>query len=379
MVKKTLEGSIAVAEAIRNCEPEVAACYPITPSTHVAEELASFYADGEIKEYITTESELSSISACIGASAAGSRTVTATSSQGLALMHEGVYCAAGMRLPILMIVGNRALSAPLNIWNDWQDSIAERDSGWIQLYCENSQEAVDTVPQAFKVAESSSLPVMVCFDGFYITHAVEPVEIPVKDEIRKFLPAFKPQAKLDPKNPVSIGEYALPSHYQQFREDVQKDALAVTKKISDANAEYEKMFGRGYGDGAIEEYKSKDAEYVFVSMGSVCGNAKEAVDALRAKGEKAGLLRIRLYRPFPYEAVAKAIQGKKSVGVFEKAYSLGAMPPLYTDVSASVSAIPDSPVLSSFTGGLGGKYVTVSHVTEMLAKIKSGKKLVEWV
>ena len=379
MVKKTIEGSFAVAEAIKNCEPDVAACYPITPSTHVAEELASFYANGELKSFIATESELSSMSACIGASAAGSRTLTATSSQGLALMHEAVYNAAGMRLPILMIVGNRALGAPLNIWNDWQDSITERDAGWIQIYCENAQEATDTVPQAFKVAEATSLPIMVCFDGFYITHSVEPVEVPSLEEVRKFLPKFSPQVKLDPKNPISMGEYAFPQHYQAFREDLHKDLLASEKKVKEAHDEYAKMFGRSYGNGLLEEYKSEDADYVFVSMGSVCGNAKEAVDQLRAKGEKAGLVRLRLFRPFPYEAVAKALQGKKSVGVFEKAYSLGALPPVYAEVSAALADAKQRPVLSSFTGGLGGKDVTVNHVIELFGKIKQGKKLVEWV
>jgi len=379
MVRKTVEGSFAVAEAVKNCEVDVAACYPITPSTHVAEELASFYANGELKSFIATESELSSMSACIGASAAGGRTVTATSSQGLALMHEAVFNAAGTRLPIVMIVGNRSLSAPLNIWNDWEDSIVERDSGWIQIYCENGQEATDTVPQAFKLAEAVMLPVMVCFDGFYITHAVEPIDTPTMEEVRKFLPPFNPAVKLDPKNPISMGEYALPANYQAFREDLQKDMLASEKKAKEIHDEYAKMFGRGYGNGLLEEYKSQDADYVFVSIGSVCGNAKEAVDMLRAKGEKAGLVRLRLFRPFPYEAVAKALAGKKSIGIFEKAYSLGALPPVYGEVCTALTDSKTKPVVSSFVGGLGGKDVTVGHVLELFAKIKQGKKFVEWV
>jgi pyruvate ferredoxin oxidoreductase alpha subunit len=379
MARETVEGSLAVATAVKNCRPDVAACYPITPSTHVAEELANFYANGEIKSYITTDSELASISACIGASAAGGRAVTATSSQGLALMHEGVFNAAGMRLPIMMIVGNRALGAPLNIWNDWQDSVCERDSGWIQFYCENSQEAVDTVPQAWKIAEEALLPVMVCFDGFYLTHAVEPVEIPGPEEIARFLPPFSPEVKLDPKDPWSLGEYALPSDYWKFRDDVNRDLLAVEEKARQANAEYEKMFGRGYGDGTIEEYNSRDAELVFLSMGSVCGNAKEAVDALRAKGVKAGAVRIRLYRPFPYAAVAKALEGKKAVAVFEKSYSMGAAAPLYSEIAASLLRAKKRPALSSFVGGLGGKDVTVGHVAEIFGKIEGGAELSEWV
>jgi len=379
MVKKTIEGSIAVAEAIKNCEPDVAACYPITPSTHIAEELANFYANGELKAYIATDSELSSMSACIGASAAGSRTVTVTSSQGLALMHEAVYNAAGMRLPIVMVVGNRALGAPLNIWNDWQDSITERDSGWIQIYCENGQEATDTVPQAFKIAESVAIPVMICLDGFYVTHAVEPNDIPSQEEIRKFLPRFNPQVKLDPSNPLTLGAYAFPSHYQAFREDLHKDMLASEETVKKTHDEYANLFGRKYGNGLIEEYKSQDADYVVVSMGSVCGNAKEAVDKLRAKGEKAGLVRVRLFRPFPYATVAKALQGKKSVGVFEKAYSIGAAPPLYSEVALSLLESKNKPVLSSFVGGLGGKDVTVGDIIGLYEKLKKGVKLSEWM
>lgn len=379
MVKKTVEGSFAVAEAVKNCEPDVAACYPITPSTHVAEDLADFYANGELKIFIATESELSSMSACIGASAAGSRTVTVTSSQGMALMHEAVFNAAGNRLPIVMIVGNRSLSAPLNIWNDWEDSIVERDSGWIQVYCENGQESTDAVPQAFRIAEAVSLPVMVCFDGFYITHAVEPIDVPTMEEVRKFLPPFKPAVKLDPQNPISMGEYAFPSHYQSFREDLHKDMLAAEKKVQEIHDEYAKMFGRSCGNGLLEEYKSQDAEIVLVSMGSVCGNAKEAIDQLREKGEKAGLVKLRLVRPFPYAAVAKALEGKRIIGVFEKAYSLGALPPIYGEVLAAVADAKTKPAVSSFVGGLGGKDVTVGDMLGLFAKLRQGKKLVEWV
>jgi len=379
MVRKTVEGSLAIAESVKNCAPEVAACYPITPSTHVAEALADFYANGELKSYITTESEFTSLSACIGASAAGSRCVTVTSSQGLALMHEVVFNAAGMRLPILMVVGNRALGAPLNIWNDWEDSIAERDSGWLQFYCENAQEAVDTVPQAYRVAEAVSLPAMVCVDGFYVTHAVEPVDVPTAEEVGKFLPPFTPAVKLDSSAPVSMGEYALPSHYQSFREDVHKDLLASEKSVRKAHDDYARQFKRSYGNGLIEEYSCDDADTVLVSMGSVCGNAKEAVDSLRADGVKAGLLRVRLFRPFPYAAVAKALEGKKAVGVFEKAYSLGAHPPLFAEVAASLDDAADRPVLSSFVGGLGGKDVTVETMAGLYAKLAKGKKLVEWV
>ncbi len=378
MVKKTVEGSFAIAEAIKNCEPDVVACYPITSSSHIAEGLAQFYADGEIKEYIRTEQEFSSISAIVGASAAGSRAVSATSSQGLALMHEVVYAAAGMRVPIVMAIGNRALSAPLNIWDDWQDSIAERDSGWIQIYCENAQEAIDTAPQAFKIAEKVMLPVMFCIDGFYITHSVETFEVPGMEEIRKFLPKFNPKLKLDPKNPVSLGVYAMPTHYQMFREDVHRDAAASLKVVKQVHDQYGKTFGRTYGDGLVEGYKLKDARFILVSMASVCGNIKEAVDALRQKGMKVGLLRIRSYRPFPYGQVAKALAKAKAVAVLEKSYNLGGKHPLYSDVIGSFVDEKKRPVISSIVGGLGGKDVTVRDCEGMLKKLAKGKHFEVW-
>jgi len=378
MVRKTVESSIAIAEAVKNCEPDVVACYPITPSTHIAETLAKFYADGELKSYITTESEFASISCICGASAAGGRAFSTTSSQGLALMHEVVYAAAGMRLPIVMVVGNRALSAPLNIWCDHQDSIAERDSGWIQLYCESSQEGVDSAIQAFKIAESTMLPTMVGVDGFYLTHTVEPLDIPTMEEVRKFLPKFQPQVRLDPENPISMGEYALPDTYQSFREDVHKDNLAAKSRIVEVDKEFEQMFGRGHG-GLAQGYKSDDADYVFLAMGSVIGNAKEAVDELRAKGKKVGVVKIRSFRPFPEEEVRKLLEGKKHVAVFEKSYSMGSFAPVYADVINSLYSLKKRPVVSSFIGGLGGKDVPVKTVLEIFKTIRKREHMRIWV
>jgi len=378
MVRKTVESSIAIAEAVKNCEPDVVACYPITPSTHIAETLAKFYADGELKNFIATESEFASISCICGASAAGGRAFSTTSSQGLALMHEVVYAAAGMRLPVVMVVGNRALSAPLNIWCDHQDSIAERDSGWIQLYCESSQEGVDSAIQAFKIAESTMLPTMVGVDGFYLTHTVEPLDIPTMEEVRKFLPKFQPQVRLDPENPISMGEYALPDTYQSFREDVHKDNLAAKSRIVEVDKEFEQMFGRGHG-GLAQGYKSDDADYVFLAMGSVIGNAKEAVDELRAKGKKVGVVKIRSFRPFPEEEVRKLLEGKKHVAVFEKSYSMGSFAPVYADVINSLYSLKKRPVVSSFIGGLGGKDVPVKTVLEIFKTIRKREHMRIWV
>lgn len=377
-MRKTLEGSKAVAEAVKNCEPDVVVCYPITPSSHIAEKLAEFYASGELKDFITTESEFSSISCCLGASAAGSRAFTTTSSQGLALMHEALFVISGMRLPVVMAVGNRAISAPLNIWNDQEDSIVQRDSGWIQLYCETNQEAVDTMIQAFKIAESTLIPVMVCMDGFYLTHAVETVDIPSKEEIKKFLPKYTPALKLDTEAPVSLGAYATPKHYQDFRESLHMDLLASKEKIIEADAEFSKIFKRSYG-GLVESYKAEDAEYIFLSMGSILGNAREVVDSLRKNGKKVGVVKIRSFRPLPSEEISKLLEGKKSVGIFEKAYSLGSNPPLYSDVIDTTYAMDEKPVFSSFVGGVGGRDVTTQNIEEIFKKIMQCKKTVEWV
>ncbi len=377
MVVKTVEGSAAVAESIRECEPDVVACYPITPSTHIAEDLNKMYADGEIKAYIAVESEFSAISALIGASAVGGRAVSTTSAQGLALMHEALHAAAGMRLPMVMVVANRALSAPLNIWGDQQDSVSQRDTGWIQLYCETNQEAVDSVPIAFKVSEEVCLPVMVCMDGFYLTHSVEQIDVPEKKLVEKFLPKFAPEIKLDPENPLSLGVYAMPADYQSFREDLERDLQKSKHSLKQAQAQWSSLTGRNYG--LIEDYLLKDAENVFVAMGSICGNAKEAVDQLRARGEKVGLLRVRSFRPFPFGEVANALNGKKHVAVFEKDASFGGAPPLFGEVLCALNDLNRKPTLSSFIGGLGGKDVTVSDAVKILEKIKDGEKRFEWV
>jgi pyruvate ferredoxin oxidoreductase alpha subunit len=377
-MKKTIEGSAAVAQTVENCDPDVVACFPITPSTHIAEDLDQIYSNGGIRDFIPVESELSAASALIGASAAGARAFSTTSSQGLALMHEALFCCSGMRLSPVMVVANRALSAPLNIWNDHQDSISERDSGWLQLFCETNQEACDTVPQAFKIAEKVALPVMVCMDGFYLTHAVDQIDVPEKELIAKFLPKFSPKFKLDTQNPISMGTYAFPADYQDFRKDIFDDTLKAKEDIIRTNEEWASLTGRKYGNGLFEAYSLDDAEFIFLGMGSVMGNAKEAVDQLRAKGEKAGVLRLKSFRPFPGTELSKMISGKK-VAVFEKAISLGGDAPLYSELRASVAEQGCDAELSSFIGGLGGKDVTVEHVKEMLLKIKGGKPVKEWV
>lgn len=376
-MKKTIEGSIAVAEVVRDCGPDVVACFPITPSTHIAETLDRMYTNGELKSYTAVESEFSAISMLVGASAAGARAFTTTDSQGLALMHEVLFAAAGMRLPMVIVNANRSLSAPLSIWNDHQDSVSERDSGWIQIYCKNNQEAADSVPQAFKISEDTNIPVMVCFDGFYLTHLVEQIDVPEKDMIQKYLPKRKAEYKLDPEDPITMGMYALPTHYQEFRMDLHEDVLKAAENVKKEMEAWGEVSGRKYGNGLWEEYQTEDAEYLFVGLGSLMENAELAVEKMRKEGKKVGLVRIRCYRPFPGEVV-EAFRGKKGILVFEKAVSMGADAPLYAELSSSMKEKGVDAPVSSYVGGLGGKDVTVAHIEQMFGEIEGGPVKKVW-
>lgn len=370
---KPMKSSIAIAEIVSNCKPDIIACYPITPSTHIAEELNNYYVNGKIKKYIAVESEFAAISILVGASAAGGRTFSVTSSQGLALMHEVLFATAGMRLPVVMMVANRSLSAPLSIWNDHQDSISQRDSGWIQIYCETNQEAVDTLPVLYKTAENMMIPGMICIDGYFLTHIVEQIDVPKERDISKFLPKFKNNYKLDPENPISLGVYASPETYQEFREDIDRDLRKVERLYDKMDKEFGKLINRAHG--VIETYKTDDAERVIVAMGSVCGNIKEVVDKLRKNGERVGLLKIRLFRPFPSKTIANILSDKK-IGVFEKDVSLGGSHPLYADVCSSVQ---DSKFVSSFVGGFAGRDITLKDVKYMFDLLKNNKAVKKWV
>ncbi|QYZ79934.1 pyruvate ferredoxin oxidoreductase [Methanofollis formosanus] len=320
-----LEGSHAVAEAVKRCRPEVIAAYPITPQTHIVEALASMVADCELDaDYICVESEFSALSACLGASAAGSRVYSATTSQGLALMFEVCFNVAGMRQPVVMTIANRAMGAPLNIWNDQQDSISLRDAGWMQFYAEDNQEANDLHYIAYKVAEDHDvlLPAMVCFDGFILTHTYEPVDIPTLEEVDAFLPPYKPVNILDAKNPMSLGMYATPDYYMEFRYEVEEAMKRARKVFADVGAEFGETFGRDYS-GLVEGYRLEDAEIALVAMGSICGTVKDAIDEMREEGKKVGLLKIRSFRPFPSEEIKAALAGVSKVAVLDKNISLG--------------------------------------------------------
>jgi pyruvate ferredoxin oxidoreductase alpha subunit len=375
-----MEGSKVVAEAIFLCKPDVISAYPITPQTHIVEELAQLIADGRIKsKFLQVESEFSAISSVAGAVAAGSRAFTATCSQGLALMHEVLFAIAGMRLPVVMVVANRALSAPINIWNDFQDSISERDSGWIQLYVETVQEAVDTMIQAYKIAEDRRvlLPVMVCMDGFILTHTIEPVNIPEDVDVDKFLPRYKPtHAILDPTIPMTLGPFAYPEPYFKIRKEL-SEAIDKSKEIiSEVNEEFGKMFGRKYGNGLIEEYKN-DKKTCIISMGSVCGTLKYVIDSR----DDAGLLRIRSYRPFPKEDIIRALSDKETIIVLEKNISLGlGSGSLFSEIRDALYSVEKKPKIVGCVAGLGGTDIRSKGINSLIEKsydMRDGE--IEWL
>ena len=370
---KTKEGARVIGEMVVNCKPQVVACYPITPTTHLTEELNKYYSDGKIPEYITVEAEFSAISALIGASAAGSRTFSTTGGQGLLYMHEPLFSAAGMRLPIVMLIGNRAVSSPLNIWNDEQDSISQRDTGWIQIYCKSNQEAVDAIPQAYYVAEKILLPVMVCVDGHYLTHAVEQVDVADENVVAKFLPEYKYPLKLDPQNPVSLGVYANPTHYQMFRQDVVGDMEQAKEILVEAGKKWGELTGRSYG--LIAEHKVKDADRVILGIGSAMDNVINVVNELREKGEKVGALHLRVFRPFPREELKTALAGKK-VGVIDRDISIGGAAPVYVEVAEALGGTRAE--VSSFYGGLGGRGIKRTHIHDMFEKMKKGP-VKQWI
>jgi pyruvate ferredoxin oxidoreductase alpha subunit len=375
MAKNVVEISAAIAEAVKLCEPKVMAVYPITPQTHVSETLAQMLADGEFEsEMVRVESEHSAMSACIGAQATGVRSYTATSSQGLALMHEILYIAAGMRLPIVMTVVNRSLSAPLSIWNDQQDSFSQRDTGWIQIHVEDGQEAFDTQIQAFKIAQETNLPVMVCLDGYVLSHVFEPVEFLKKEQVKKFLPDYKPEVSLNPNKPVSMGTLGTPEYYIQFRKQLQ-DALEKSKEtITNVNREFASAFGRSYGNGLIETVNMKGKKSALITIGSVAGTARELIEK-----ESIGLIKVKSLRPFPREELAKACEGLESVGVLEKDISLGGNGALYDEVKAALYNLEKRPKVSGFIAGIGGRDISLNDMEMVIKKIKSGKEGTEWV
>lgn len=372
---KMLTGNYSSAWGAKLARAQVVAAYPITPQTTIVEKIAEFIANGEFEgKYIRVESEHSAMAACIAAENTGVRTFTATSSHGLALMHEMLHWAAGARLPIVMSVVNRALGPPWSIWSDQQDTISQRDTGWIQIYTENNQEVLDSILMAYRISENENvlLPSMVVEDAFILSHTMEPVDIPDQDIVDKFLPKYEPKYKLDPKIPVGFGSLVMPEgpfmEYKRKGEEAMKNALKI---IDDVDILFKETFGRSYG-GTIEKYKLEDAEYVLVIMGSVASTAKEVVDKLRLEGKKVGLLRVRSFRPFPYDKLKNLLRNRKSIGVFDRSYTFGYGAALFTEVRSALYGF--STPVKGYIGGLGGRDITENIIEKIfLDLIKIGE------
>jgi len=390
-VTQGLNGDEAVALAAKQADVDVVAAYPITPQTIIVEKFSEYVANGEVEaEYVCTESEHSAMAACLAASATGARVFTATASAGLALMHEMLFVTSGCRAPIVMAVANRALSAPINIHCDHSDAMAERDSGWIQIYAENPQEVYDSVLQAFRIGEhlDVQLPVMVGLDGFTVSHTLENVQVFPDDVVRLFVRtrAFPlvlthegktVPLKLDPEAPLTLGPLALPNYYFEFKrqqEQAMKNAMRVTQEI---HKEYAALSGRSYGDGLIEEYKLNDAEIAIVCVGSTAGTVKIVVDDLRDKGIKAGLLRIRTYRPFPVKEIVKALGKTKAVAVMDRSMSFGGEGgAVFHEVRNALYDTPNKPYVVNYIYGLGGRDtspIQIQGIFEDLLKVLQTK------
>ena len=367
-MKEMLLGSYAVAHGTRVSMVEVIAAYPITPQTSIVEKLAEFCSNGTLHaRFVTVESEHSAMAACIGASTAGARAFTATSSQGLALMHELLHWAAGARLPIVLANANRALAAPWSIGTDHTDSLSQRDTGWLQFYCESCQECLDTTIQAFKIAETVLLPVMINLDGFILTHTSEPVDIPEVDRVGSYLPPFDPEYKLDVEEPWAfsagmIGPYA--QHYMNFRSKMQDCMEQAKYEAEKADEEFGDVFGRRYG--VVNEYCCDDADVVVVAAGTMASTVRAVVKQLRKKNIKAGALKIRMFRPFPSEIVRDILGNAKKVALIDRNLSPGSGGIFSQEVKSSLYPLQRRPQVFSFLTGLGGKDITPEIISEII-------------
>ena len=356
MALKQIEGSHGVAEAVALCRPEVICAYPISPQTHIVEGLGEMVKSGDLRsEFINVESEFAAMSVAIGSSAAGARTYTATASQGLLFMVEAVYNASGLGLPIVMTVANRAIGAPINIWNDHSDSMSQRDCGWLQLFAETNQEALDLHIQAFKIAEELSLPVMVCMDGFILTHAYERIDVPTQEEVDNFLPSFEPRQVLDPAAPLSIGAMVGPEAYTEVRYLAHLKQLRALDLIPRVAAEFKAMLGREAG-GLIRPYRVEGAETIVVALGSVLGTIKDTVAELREAGHSIGVVGITTFRPFPLDATRYLLRDAKRVLVVEKCFAIGVGGIVATNVRLALDGT-GQPV-RDIIAGLGGRAIT---------------------
>jgi len=391
-VKQTvmaLNGDEAVAWAVKQCDVDVVAAYPITPQTIIVERFAEFVANGEVDtEFIAVESEHSALSACVGAAAAGARAFTATASQGLALMWEIVYIASSLRLPIVMAIVNRALSAPINIHCDHSDSMGCRDAGWIQIYVEDAQEAYDTVIQAFRIAEHPKvqLPVMVMLDGFFLSHTLQNVSLLPDDVVRKFVGVRKPvevevpylgkvPLVLDPENPITLGPLDLYDYYFEHKMQQQEAIESSREVIKQVNEDYAKISGRKYGDGFIDTYGLEDADVAIVVLGSTAGTVRHVAKQMRKEGAKVGMVRLRTFRPFPHRELAEALKGVEVVGVMDRSMSFGGYGgPVFVELRAAFYDLPERPIVLDYVYGLGGRDAPPSMIREIYEELLEVKR-----
>lgn len=381
-------GNVAAALGVKLCRAGVIAAYPITPQTPLTERLSEYVESGEMKaEYIPVESEHSALAVCIAASSAGARAFTATSANGLLYMHEQVQWASGARLPIVMCVVNRAVGAPWNVWNDQQDSISQRDTGWIQIYCSDHQQIIDSVIKSFWIAEKVSIPIMVCYDGYILSHTYMPFDLPEQDKVDKFLPPFQPEYALNPDEPANLNTVTLPdvrldvrgelAHgYMEIRCLLQEDLRNTLHVAAEAEKRFAQIFGRG-DDPYLEPYRCEDADFIAVGLGSITYQMRVCVDELRKEKIKVGVMGIRYYRPFPDEAIARALKGKKGVFVFEKALSYGYEGALASDLKSALyehlAGTGSLPVVQNFIAGIGGREIRTDDLTQTLRAATKNK------
>lgn len=372
-------GNVAAATGVKLSRAQVIAAYPITPQTPLTEKLSELVESGELKsEYIQVESEHSAMSVCIAASTAGTRAFTATSANGLLYMNEQLHWAAGARLPIVMCVANRGIGAPWTVWNDHQDTISQRDGGWIQLYANDHQQIIDTVIKAFRLSEKVSIPVMVCYDGYLLSHTYMPFDQPDQEKVDSFLPPFAPTHFLDPENPGNFNTVTLPDirpntagvvepGYMEIRHNLHEDMKAAIDVYAEIDDEFNKEFGRG-GNPFVEKYKCDDADFVAVCIGSLSYHLRDIIDSLRAKDLKIGVMGVQMYRPFPNTAIVDALQGKKCAIVFEKALSYGNQGALYADIKSALYSCEDRPIIHNYILGLGGREIKTEHLVDALTE-----------
>ncbi|MBI4392948.1 MAG: pyruvate ferredoxin oxidoreductase [Euryarchaeota archaeon] len=383
MVRELLSGNQAVAEAVRLARAQVIAAYPITPQTTIIERLAELVGSGELEaDYITVESEHSAMAACVAASLAGARTFTATSSQGLLLMHELLHWTSGQRTPVVMANVNRAVAPPWNIWADHSDSMAQRDTGWIQMYAETNQEALDATLFAYRVAEDRSvmLPAMVMEDAFLLSHTYMPVEVPEASDVDAYLPAYDPPRRLEPGEMQLFGSFSPPDlAYMEFRRDIARAMEDAHAKMAEAAKRFERVFGRRF-PGPLEEYRTDGADVVLIASGSIAATARDAVDELRRSGLKAGLVRLFVFRPFPTDEIRRIAERFPLIGVVDRAYSSGSGGPLATESKAAIMGMRDPPRVESFIAGLGGRDVRPEDLVAIVRRmVKGGGDHEQWV